>query len=167
MDNIEMEIGEKFGGRLRVRVNGVLIEGDKILTIQHKMSKSRCFWDVPGGGMDYGSDVTSNLRREFLEETGLDVEVQDFLFVHEFLEPPLHAVELYFEVKKIGGQLKMGKDPELDVDRQIIADLVFLTVEEIGKIKKEEKHRLFWELKSLNEIRMWKGYFNFGNNCIK
>lgn len=167
MDEIEKEIGKKFGGKLRVRVNGVLIQGDKILMIQHKMSKSRFFWDVPGGGMDYGSDIISNLRREFLEETGLDIVVQDFLFVHEFLEPPLHAVELYFEVKKTGGKLKMGKDPELEADRQIIVDLVFLRVEEISKIKKEEKHRLFWELKSLNEIRMWKGYFNFENKCIK
>ena len=167
MDNIEKEIGRTFGGRLRVRVNGVLIEEDKILLIQHKMSEDRAFWAVPGGGMDYGSDVISNLRREFLEETGLEVAVKDFLFVYEFLEPPLHALEIYFEVEKIAGELKIGTDPELEGGAQIIVDLAFLNVEEIAKIKNEEKHRLFRELKSLNEIRMWKGYFNFGNKCIK
>lgn len=167
MDNIEREIEEKFGGRLRVRVNGVLEEEDKILMIRHRMSDGRFFWNVPGGGMEYGSNTIENLKREFLEETGLEITVNDLLCVHEFLEPPLHAVELYFEVKRTGGRLRMGIDPELGHDLQIIADLAFVDIEELAAIKKEEKHRLFHELNSFNEIRKWKGYFNFGNNCIK
>ncbi len=167
MDNIEKEISKIFGGRLRVRVNGVLVEGDKILVIQHKMSEDKYLWTVPGGGMDYGSDAVSNLRREFLEETGLDVEVRNFLFIHELLDPPLHALELFFDVERKGGELKVGHDPEMEASRQIIVDLAFLDADELAKIEKDEKHRMFWELKSFNEMRMWEGYFNFGNKCIK
>ena len=167
MDKIKKEIDEKFGGRLRLRVNGVLVEDGKILMIKHQMSSKRCFWNVPGGGMEYSSSTVDNLKREFLEETGLEIAVNDLLCVHEFLKPPLHAVELYFEVGKIGGEFKKGADPELAENRQIIAELAFLSVEELAEIKNEEKHRLFWELNSFNEIRKWKGYFNFENKCIK
>jgi ADP-ribose pyrophosphatase YjhB (NUDIX family) len=167
MDNIEKDIEKKFGGRLRIRVNGLLVEDEKILMVRHQMAKNRSFWNLPGGGMHYGSDAIENLKREFLEEAGLDIKVGDFLFVHEFLEPPLHAIELYFEVSKENGILTVGNDPELDPDRQIIKEMVYLSLKEIHSIKNEEKHRLFWELNSINEIRIWKGYFNFENNCIK
>lgn len=167
MDEIEREIEKKFGGKLRVRVNGILVEGDKLLMIRHQMSDNRSFWNVPGGGMEYGSSMADNLKREFLEETGLEVEVIDLLCVSEFLEPPLHAVELFFEVENHGGLLMKGIDPELAADRQIIQDFAFLSIVEIKKIKNEEKHHLFWELNSFDDIRNWKGYFNFENNCIK
>lgn len=167
MDKIEQEIDEKFGGRLRLRVNGLLLENDRLLMIKHQMSDKRFFWNVPGGGMEYRSNTVDNLKREFLEETGLEISVNDLLCVHEFLKPPLHAVELYFEVGKLGGELVKGSDPELAGNRQIIAELAFLSVKELAEIKNEEKHRLFWELNSFDQIRKWKGYFNFGNNCIK
>ena len=167
MDKIEKEIDAKFGGRLRLRVNGVLVQDGKILMIRHKMSGNRFFWNVPGGGVDYGSDAVDNLKREFLEETGLEISVNELLCVHEFLKQPLHAVELFFGVSQVGGKLSKGSDPELAGDRQIIEELEFLSLEELAEIKNEEKHRLFWELNSFDQLRKWKGYFNFENNCIK
>src|SRR5690606_17340198 len=135
MNNIEKEINKKFGERLRLRVNGVLIEGDKILLIQHRMAADRYFWNVLVGGLQYGSDVIANLKREYLEETGLEIEVKKFLFVHEFLEPPLHAVELYFEVTNLNGKLRVGHDPELAEDRQIITQVGYFDLDQIAQIK--------------------------------
>ncbi|MDN3669898.1 NUDIX hydrolase [Echinicola jeungdonensis] len=167
MHNIEKEIQEKFGGRLRTRVNGVLIEKDKILMVKHRMAQNRVFWNVPGGGMHYQTNVEENLQREFLEETGLEIGINQFLYVSEFLQPPLHAIELFFEVEKRAGKLVKGTDPELQPEKQIIEEVKFMSLEEINQINKEEKHQLFWDIKSINEIRIWKGYFNFENKCIK
>lgn len=167
MQNIEKEIHQKFGGRLRIRVNGVLIENDKILMIKHRMGKNKRFWNVPGGGMHYMENAHETLKREFLEETGLKVGIGNFLTVSEFLQPPLHAVELFFVVQKKSGTLIMGTDPELNSDSQLIEEVRFMGIDEIKAIKNAEKHRLFWDIKSINDIRIWKGYFNFENNCIK
>jgi len=167
MTKLEKEIEEKFGGRLRTRVNGVLIQDEKILMIKHKMGENKFLWNVPGGGMKYGSSVAENLKREYLEETGLEIKVGNFLCTYEYLNKPLHAVELYFEVEAIGGELKMGKDPELSDDLQLITEMSFLDIDNLAFIKKEEKHRLFWGIKSLNDVRIWKGYFNFENNYLK
>jgi ADP-ribose pyrophosphatase YjhB (NUDIX family) len=89
--DIANEIESKFGNHFRIRVNGILIQDQKILLIKHQMGNGKILWSVPGGGIEFGQNVKSNLKREFEEETGLQVEVQDYLFVHEYLEPPLHA----------------------------------------------------------------------------
>jgi 8-oxo-dGTP diphosphatase len=167
MTKLEKELVDKFGGRLRTRVNGILIQNESILMIKHKMSATRNFWNVPGGGMKYGFSVQENLKREFLEETGLDIEIKKFICAHEFLEPPLHAVELFFEVEQIGGVLKMGTDPELHQSKQLITEIGYLNLEKLNLIKNEEKHPLFWGINSLNDVGKWIGYFNFENNSIK
>ncbi|AWW31640.1 NUDIX hydrolase [Echinicola strongylocentroti] len=167
MQNLEKEINEKFGGRLRTRVNGVLIQDDKILMVKHLMGNEKHFWNVPGGGMDYQSTAPENLQREFLEETGLAIQVGELLTVTEYIKHPLHAVELFFEVTHLSGQLTKGTDPELPESSQLIEDVRFMDINEIQQLPKDEKHHLFWKIKSLNDVRIWKGYFNFENKCIK
>ncbi|EOZ92629.1 NUDIX hydrolase family protein [Indibacter alkaliphilus LW1] len=167
MTELEKELTDKFGGRLRTRVNGILIENESILMIKHKMGPKRFFWNVPGGGMKYGSTVEENLKREFREETGLDIRICKFVCAHEYLETPLHAIELFFIVERTGGNLYMGIDPELDGESQLITDLKFLSYQKLQEIHKDEKHPVFWGIKSLNDVRKWNGYFNFENNSIK
>jgi 8-oxo-dGTP diphosphatase len=166
-DQLNKEIEAKFGNRLRSRVNGILIEDGLILMIKHLMFDQREFWSVPGGGMKFGSDAEENLKREYLEETGLEVEIDQYLFVHEFLDPPLHAMEHFFKVNRISGIARLGKDPELSNQNQIIQELRWMTVEDIQMLPKHSLHRVFWGIKSLDELALWKGYFNFGNNSIK
>ena len=166
-DKISKEIESKFGHHLRIRVNGVLIEGNKILLVKHKMSTNRDFWSTPGGGMQLGSSVQENLVREFLEETGLKIIVGDFLFVHEYLDPPLHAIECFFQVKRISGTATLGEDPELASADQILADISWMTVKELNTLDKKSIHPLFIGIKSLKELVLYKGYFNFGNKYLK
>ncbi|NVJ85219.1 MAG: NUDIX domain-containing protein [Algoriphagus sp.] len=166
-DKIGKQIESKFGNRLRTRVNGILIKDEKILMVRHQMGDQQEFWSVPGGGMRFGSDASTNLQREFLEETGLEVQAEKFLFVHEFLQPPLHAIELFFEVKHLGGEMQLGKDPELEGLQQILTAIEWLSLSEIQKIPKKSLHQVFWGIKSLEDIGLWKGYFNFENKYLK
>lgn len=166
-DEISKEIESKFGNQLRVRVNGILIENDKLLMLKHHMGNGKILWSVPGGGMQYGTDARENLKREYQEETHLKVEVVNYLFVHEYLSPPLHAMEHFFEVKRIDGNVKLGKDPELSETNQILHEISWKTINEIKSIPKESIHQVFWGIKSLSELGLWNGYFNFGNISIK
>jgi ADP-ribose pyrophosphatase YjhB (NUDIX family) len=166
-DKISKEIESKFGHHLRIRVNGVMIEENKILLVKHKMSADRDFWSTPGGGMQFGSTAQENLVREFLEETGLKIRVEEFLFVHEYLDPPLHAVECFFRVKRISGTATLGKDPELALADQILADLSWMTLERLSSMDKKSIHPVFIGIKSLSELVLCKGYFNFENKYLK
>ena len=131
------------------------------------MGPNRVFWSVPGGGMKFGTSAEENLKREFLEETGLEIQVDSYLFVHEYLDPPLHAMEHFFWVKKIGGELTLGQDPEMNDSKQILLDFAWMSIDQLKILPKDSLHPVFWGIKTLDDLGLWKGYFNFGNNSIK
>jgi len=111
--------------------------------------------------MEFGSTAQDNLVREFKEETGLDIEVKNFLFTNEFLSPPLHAIELFFDVKVVGGSLKTGHDPEMDEQSQIIKEVKFMSFGELLSLPESAVHNMLTFCKDPMEILNLKGYFMF------
>ncbi len=59
---------------LRVRVSGALVREGRLLLIEHTKS-SDVYYLLPGGGAEMTEDLKTSLRREFLEELGMDVNV--------------------------------------------------------------------------------------------
>ncbi|MCX2741833.1 NUDIX domain-containing protein [Pontibacter anaerobius] len=142
-----------YAGKLRVRACGICIQNSKLLLVRHgKTIGNSAFWAPPGGGIQYGESIQDSLRREFEEETGLQVEVTRFLFVNEFLEEPLHAVEFFFEVKVVGGSMATGSDSEAAGGNQLIEHLEWLTAREIQSIPFADKHRSLQLLLSLDDL---------------
>ena len=77
--------------RPRIRVAGILIEDNKILLIQHYKNNKK-YWLIPGGGNDWGETAKEALIREYKEETNMDIEVDEFLFLSETIFPNLKFV---------------------------------------------------------------------------
>jgi 8-oxo-dGTP diphosphatase len=153
-----------FGGQLRLRACGILVEDGKILLIAHKgLSNADLMWLPPGGGVAFGERMEECLKREFREETGLEIEVGPFLFVHEFIREPLHALEIFFQVYKKSGGLKLGKDPELNKENQIMKDIRWMDKNSISKLAPEEKHKILREENDPNRITQLKGSFILSN----
>lgn len=160
MNRIRNKVIEQFGNSLRIRVCGLCIENEKVLLVNHhSLNEKGDFWAPPGGGMEFGQSAEENLKREFLEEAGLNIEVEKFLFVHEYLSPPLHAIELIFKVKRIDGTLKIGSDPELGDDAQIIKNVKFMPFKEILKIERDNIHQMFYNVQDISIIDNLTGYF--------
>ncbi len=158
MQHIAPEIASVFGNKVRVRVCGILIENDKILLVNHQgLTSSNQFWSPPGGGIEFGESAVQCLVREFTEETDLIIEVVKFLFVNEFISTTLHAIELFFEVKAIGGTLKKGTDPELT--SQIIKQVQFMPMEEVLELVTGEVHSIFGRCKNLQDILLLNSHF--------
>lgn len=119
-----------YGNRIRVRVCGICIENEQILLVCHRpILGDKDYWCPPGGGVDIGETAEEALKREFLEETGYEVEVGKLLKTKEFVQPPLHAIELYFSVKIISGNLIKGHDPEMNTNEQLIKDVSWLPLQ--------------------------------------
>lgn len=156
-------VSQQFGNRLRLRVSGICTEGNRLLLVKHRgLGTLGELWLPPGGEVEWGQSVPENLKREFREETGLEIEVTDFLFVHEHLQNPLHAVELFFHVRRTGGVLKTGSDPELPRNRQLIQEVRYFSFPELKALGPERIHTMLQNHHSLEELNNAKGYFKFG-----
>jgi 8-oxo-dGTP diphosphatase len=158
---IDGTIEREYGNRLRLRVAGICIENEKILLVDHSgLNKADQFWAPPGGGLLYGESIMECLKREFKEETGLNIQVGEFLCVSEYLKPPLHAVELFFEVTRIGGVLESGSDPEVLPEDQIIKKVEFLNFDILSEISDSNKHNLLKGVLNSRDLRSKYGYSN-------
>lgn len=161
LDKPRQEVLKLYGNRLRLRVCGLYREGDQLLMVRHRgIGPTDTFWCPPGGGAQFGEAAHDALVREFLEETGLEIAVGELLFVNEFLEPPLHALELFFEVKSLGGSIRQGLDPEMGIDEQIIEDVRMMRFDEIKAYPAVEVHTLFRRCRSLDEVFELRGYLH-------
>src|SRR5688572_6027749 len=140
---VDSQIAEKYGNRARLRVCGLCWANEKLLMINHKFLTSGDFWAPPGGGIEFGQPAQEALVREFKEETTLKVTAGALLFTCEFIRPPLHAIELFFEVLHEQGEPRIGRDPESTADNQIIKEVTYLDYQTILDIPANERHGIF------------------------
>ncbi len=149
-----------YQGKVRVRAVGILIEADKLLLLKHEgLGPAGHLWSPPGGGVDFGVDAETTLRKEFAEETHLEITVQQFLFVNEHVDDRHHAIELFFEVKRVSGEVKLGQDPE--VKQQILSEIAFLSWDEIRQMPPSAVHSVFSRIAHLEDMRKLRGYYKF------
>ena len=88
---------------LRIGAYGILLNGDSVMVTQTYLP----LWEFPGGGVEPGEKLLLALKREFKEETGIDVEVEKFILEREsfYLSPTgkvFHSFQNFFLVKKGG-----------------------------------------------------------------
>lgn len=159
--NLRQEVAKLYGNRLRLRVCGLHRTGDHLLMVRHRgIGPTNTFWAPPGGGLDFGETAPAGLAREFIEETGLIVDVKQLLFVNEFWQPPLHALELFFDVAVTGGRLRQGFDPEMSLDGQIIDEVRLMTFAEIKQYPPQNVHAVFGLCQSLDDVFGLRGYLS-------
>ena len=131
---------EAFGNRVRVRACGLLYNDGKLLLVKHRF-KDYDLWSPPGGGVEFGESIEEALKREFLEETGINIQVKRFLFIKEHLAPPLHAIEVYYEVITNDYSYALGLEPEV-VDHKILIDIDFVGESDLERIEIKERHSI-------------------------
>lgn len=146
-----------YGNRLRVRVCGVCVHDHRLLLVRHGMADGP-LWAPPGGRLEFSESAGDCLAREFREETGLSVEIRDFLFTCELLNPFLHAVELFFAVEWVGGTLITGHDPEAG-SPVVIEEVAWLTSAHVMALPPAQRHGIFERVADPLQIASLRGYF--------
>lgn len=161
MDKAREEVLRLYGNRLRTRVCGICILDNRLLMVRHRgIGVTDTFWCPPGGGIQFGETAHLALEREFLEETGLRVKTGKLLFVNEFMQPPLHAMELFFTTTILGGDLRVGIDPEMSENNQIITEVELMSMEQIKAFPANEVHHMFQYCQTLDDVFLLNGYLH-------
>ncbi len=91
-------------------VGAVIIRDGSILLIQRGRNPARGQWAVPGGKVGWGETLEAAARREVREETGLDVEIREPLWVGEVIGDTHHFVLIDFRAEVIDGEVQPGDD---------------------------------------------------------
>ncbi len=71
----------KYKEHRHLGIYGIVIENNKILLIKKAAGPYTGKLDLPGGSMEFGESPEETLKREFLEETGLNILKQSLLDV--------------------------------------------------------------------------------------
>lgn len=118
--------------KLRNRACAIITSGEWLLLLkQQSPTRNSPIWMPPGGGIQFGESISEAMIREVKEETGLYIEPGRMLWIHEYIEPPYHAIEYYCECSIAGGSLTLGDDPEHENSNGILLDLKFIPFEEL------------------------------------
>lgn len=96
----------------RVGVGVAVIDDGKILLIKRGREPGRGLWAVPGGKVHRGERLEDAARREAMEETGLDVEIGDVIWVGEHIDADHHLVLIDFSARVVGGELHAADDAD-------------------------------------------------------
>lgn len=129
----------------RPGIYGVLRQQEEILLVR----ATPTFHGVvgfPGGGIEFGEAPLDALRREFAEETGLEVEPVRLLWAttglhRSRLEPQRQMLGVYWEVRGTGGSLKPNGNGE-DVEAAFFCPVRAIPVHKMLEFDREVIHLL-------------------------
>ena len=85
----------------RVAVRAVIVKDGKLLAVKLNPYRSVItgeFWCTIGGGIDEGEALIPALKREVMEETGIEPIVGNLLYIQQYLHGDMEHMEFFFHV---------------------------------------------------------------------
>ena len=113
--------------RFTIRVYGILIDENKRILVSDEFIRGDYFTKFPGGGLEIGEGTRDCLKREFKEETGLNVVVGDHIYTTDYFQPSAfnpndQIISIYYFVRSEDISNLAVKTKVFDFELHQIAD---------------------------------------------
>ncbi len=101
-----------------VGVAAIILREDAVLLVRRGREPSKGLWGLPGGLLELGESVEAAVRREVLEECGIEVEVGPLAAIFEPVEHDrdgrvrYHFVVLDYLARYLGGEVRAADDAD-------------------------------------------------------
>lgn len=84
-----------------LRVYGILINDQKQVLVSDEFIRGNYYTKFPGGGLEFGEGTRDCLKREFMEEMQLNVEIGDHIYTTDFFQisafsPEHQIISIYY-----------------------------------------------------------------------
>lgn len=106
-----------------IRVYGILINDKKQVLVSDEFIRGSYYTKFPGGGLEFGEGTRDCLKREFMEEMNLEVEIGDHIYTTDFFQmsafnPEHQIVSIYYFAKAVEPIKAPLRDTLFDFDEQ-------------------------------------------------
>jgi 8-oxo-dGTP diphosphatase len=111
-----MAANREYPDRPVVGVGGVVISGGRALLVKRGSPPLEGQWSIPGGMLEAAETLLLGVRRELLEETGIEVKVLELIEVFERInldgegKARYHYVVLDYLCEAVRGEAHAGSD---------------------------------------------------------
>jgi 8-oxo-dGTP pyrophosphatase MutT (NUDIX family) len=94
--------------KFNLRIYGLLLQGTNVL-ITDELIAGRQITKFPGGGLEFGESTIDCIKREFIEEMNLEIEVLSHFYTTDFFVPSAfddsQVISIYYRVKPANVEL--------------------------------------------------------------
>jgi ADP-ribose pyrophosphatase YjhB (NUDIX family) len=110
--------------QFNIRVYGLLVNEQQEVLVTDEFRIGMYMTKFPGGGLEFGEGTIDCLKREFLEELNLNIEVKEHFYTTDYYQPAIsfenmQLISIYYKVKANSDQpiqttTKINDIPEVD-----------------------------------------------------
>lgn len=106
--------------QFNIRVYGLLINESNQVLISDEQEYGMQFSKFPGGGLEYGEGLIDGLKREFVEECNVEIEVINHFYTTDFFVKSAfndsQVISVYYIVKNVSPLNLMFKTVQFDFE---------------------------------------------------
>lgn len=134
--------------KITIRVYGILLDERKRVLLSDEFIRDDYFIKFPGGGLELGEGTRDCLKREFKEETGLDVIIGEHIYTTDYYQ-----------------------QSAFNPDDQIISIYYFVHAEDVSglnvktKVFDFELHQIA-DIKGQSEVLRWINWNDFNEDAV-
>jgi len=89
-----------------LRVYGILVNDQQQVLVSDEYIRGKYYTKFPGGGLEFGEGTRDCLKREFMEEMNLRVEIMDHIYTTDYFQmsafnPSHQIISIYYFAKAL------------------------------------------------------------------